>query len=288
VKLIALEENIGFARANNLAAKHAGGDYILLLNPDTLVLDDAVFKLANFAKATPHAGIWGGRTLFADRSLNPQSCCREINLWTSFCALTGLRALFPASPIFNSECYGGWGRDSVREVDVVIGCFLLIRKDLWQELGGFDPKFFMYGEDFDLCLRAKALGFRPLMTPDATIVHYVGASERMPARKHAQLLAACITVINRHWAWPKRIAGCALFHIYPYTRVLGYWLLSAYPNNAKAAERLAIWKTVLAQKEDWIYGFGDAKLNRACGARGSVTGSPAGVNSANQSGVPTL
>src|SRR5262245_40413951 len=74
VKFLPLDDNIGFARANNLAAEYARGEYILLLNPDTVVLGDAIFRLLDFAKATPGAGIWGGRTVFGDRSLNPWSC----------------------------------------------------------------------------------------------------------------------------------------------------------------------------------------------------------------------
>ncbi len=257
VKLIALDDNIGFARANNLAAKQAQGEYLLLLNPDTVVLDDAVFRLLEFSEARPEAGIWGGRTLYGDRSLNPTSCWGKVTLWSSFCALTGLRAVFPRSAFFNPEGYGGWKRDTVREVDIVTGCFLSIRRDLWEQLGGFDPIFFMYGEEADLCLRAKALGYRPMITPDATIVHYVGMSEWMPARRHAQLLAAKLTLIDRHWSWPKRPLGRLLARLYPHSRALGFWLLKALPNNANAVKQFETWKTVLEQKQTWGLGFTD-------------------------------
>jgi GT2 family glycosyltransferase len=255
IRFLLLDDNIGFARANNLATHYARGEYILLLNPDTVVLDNAIFRLLAFAKATPGAGIWGGRTVFGDRSLNPPSCWARMTLWSTFCALAGLRTLFPASRLLNPEGYGGWQRDTVREVDIVTGCFLLIRRTLWERLKGFDPIFFMYGEDADLCLRARALGYRPMITPDATIVHYASQSEWLPARKQMQLLAAALTLIDRHWQWPKRLAGRFLLRLFPYARVAGYWMLSQGPNKAKAARQLEVWKAVLEQKQQWISGF---------------------------------
>src|SRR5262249_52669728 len=179
VKLIALDGNVGFARANNIAAGEARGRYLLLLNPDTVVIDRAIDRLLEFAAEHPQARIWGGRTLYADRTLNPTSCWRRMSLWNVFCRTAGLTGLFPRSQLFNSECYGRWDRSTVRDVDIVTGCFLLIERDFWQRLGGFDARFFMYGEEADLCLRAAKLGARPAVTPNATIIHYGGASEQV-------------------------------------------------------------------------------------------------------------
>jgi GT2 family glycosyltransferase len=275
IKFLPLDDNIGFARANNLAAQYARGEYVLLLNPDTVVLDDAIFRLLDFARATPGAGIWGGRTVFGDRSLNPPSCWAQMTLWSTFCALTGLRSLFAASRLFNPEGYGDWQRDAVREVDIITGCFLLIRRTLWEQLRGFDPIFFMYGEDADLCLRAKALGYRPMITPEATIVHYASQSEWLPARKQMQLLAAALTIVDRHWLWPKRLAGRFLFSLFPYTRVLGYWILSAGQN--KAVRQLEVWKAVLQQKQQWISGFdGWSAPQTAAGPSSQKKSVPAG------------
>jgi GT2 family glycosyltransferase len=147
VRLIASPANLGFSAGCNAAATHARGRYILLLNPDTLVLDHAVDRLAAFAGARPDAGIWGGRTLFPDMRLNPASAFGDLTLWSQFCRTSGLAVAFPDSPAFNPEDYGGWDRASERAVDVVSGAFLLIARDLWQELDGFDPAFVMYGED---------------------------------------------------------------------------------------------------------------------------------------------
>jgi N-acetylglucosaminyl-diphospho-decaprenol L-rhamnosyltransferase len=200
--LICSEENLGFARANNLAAELARGEYLLLLNPDTEVLDRAIDRLLEFARTRPRAGIWGGRTLFADRTLNPASCWQRITPWSTVCMATGLRAVFKGSELFNPEGIGAWPRDSVREVDIVVGCFLLTRLETWRELGGFDLRYWMYGEEADLCLRARALGCRPAITPEATIVHLVGASSPDDTRKEALISKARVTLVRTHWpAW---------------------------------------------------------------------------------------
>ncbi|TVQ58843.1 MAG: glycosyltransferase family 2 protein [Phycisphaerales bacterium] len=240
VALIRSKDNLGFARANNVAAERARGEYLLLLNPDTVVLDSAIDKLVAFARSRPEAGIWGGRTLFGDRTLNPTSCWRRQTLWSLLCHATGASALFRRSGLLNPEGMGGWARDSEREVDIVTGCFFLIERALWERLGGFDPAFFMYGEEADLCLRARRFGARPRVTPRAEIIHYGGASERVKADKLVRLLRAKAMLIRRHWpAWKAPIgvrllaAGClsrtcAAWCVRPFDRaasdrVLGYW-----------------------------------------------------------------
>ena len=107
VKLIVPSGNVGFAHANNIASEEARGHYLLLLNPDTIVLDGAIDRLVEFAQERPNSKIWGGRTLFADSSLNPTSCWRQMTLWNVVCRTAGLPAIFPNSSLFNSEAYGG-------------------------------------------------------------------------------------------------------------------------------------------------------------------------------------
>ena len=203
-RIVDSEINLGFAGANNALAKVAGGDYLLLLNPDTVVLDAAVEKLVEFAESNPRNRIWGGRTLFEDGTLNPTSCWGGYTLWTQFCRYSGLTWLAPGSGLFNSRAFGNWQRDTVREVEIVTGCFLLIKKNDWELLEGFDPEFFMYAEEADLCMRSKKLGFQPIITPDATIVHHGGASERVAVDKWVRLLNAENRLLRRHWpAWRR-------------------------------------------------------------------------------------
>lgn len=254
-RLIALQENIGFGRANNVAARSARAGHLLLLNPDTVALYHAIDCLLAFARKHPHAMIWGGRTIFADGSLNASSCWQRITLWNLFCRTSGLAALRRSSALFNPEAYGGWQRDTVREVDIVSGCFLMVKRTMWRELGGFDPTFYMYGEEADFCLRAQAKGARPLITPKATIIHYGGASERTRAGKMEKLLAAKMSLIARHVPrWQQPLARM-LLKTWPLTRLLAMSIIARLSSSRLPAEDAATWREVWRCRGRWQVGY---------------------------------
>ncbi|MBV8682964.1 MAG: glycosyltransferase family 2 protein [Caulobacteraceae bacterium] len=257
VKLIASQENLGFGGGNNLAGEAARGRRILLLNPDTVVLDHAIDRLCAFADAHPNHGVWGGRTVFADGSLNPASCWGRPTLWSLVCLASGLRAL-KDSPIFNPEGYGGWRRDSTREVDIVAGCFLLIDADLWRRLGGFDLAFFMYAEEADLCLRAHKLGARPIIVPEATIIHHGHASEPKQTDMRIKLFAGRITLIKRHDGPLGAWMGTRLYVAAVLVRVLGLGLLGRLTGAKRLREAANAWQDLWARRELWIHGWNDA------------------------------
>ena len=250
LKLIACDENLGFARANNLAAENAKGNYLLLLNPDTLVLNEAINKLHAFASNHPENRVYGGRTLYGDYSLNPSSCWKQPSLWSLFCYATGLVSLFRRTKYFDPESYGPWQRDSVREVDIVSGCFLMIEKKLWDHLGGFDSQFFMYGEDADLCLRAIKAGARPVITPDATIVHFGGASEKVRADKMIRLLRAKGQLIERHWRPSVCRIGQFLLRCAVFTRMLVCFFLNCI-NPRMFSARSESWNDIWRRRQEW-------------------------------------
>jgi hypothetical protein len=254
-KLVAHSDNIGFGRANNLAAEHATGEYVLLLNPDTIVRDRAIDRMVGFARENKRALIWGGRTVFADGTLNPASCWQRITLFNLIARATGLAGLFPHSPVFNPEAYGGWPRDTVREVDIVSGCFLLIPRSIWMALGGFDPQFFMYGEEADLCLRARRIGARPLLNPHATIVHLGGASEKTRAGKMVKLLAAKATLIERHWPRFAVPLGRFLLTMWPLSRWAACSAMALLQKTAEKREAADVWRSIWRSRNNWRYGY---------------------------------
>jgi len=256
IRLLAETENHGFAKANNIAAKLAVGDYILLLNPDTVVLDGALDRLLAFAHRRPDARIWGGRTLFKDKSLNPASCWRRMSLWGLFCNAVFLSRIFSQSAFFNPEAYGGWDRSTEREVDIVTGCLFLLRRIDWVALDGFDLTFFMYGEEADLCFRARALGARPRVTPDAEIIHYGGASETVRADKMVRLLRAKRELIKRHFPrWQKPLAAL-LFTSGPLSRYIALSLAKPVVRSESLKNAAQAWKEVWARRAEWRNGFG--------------------------------
>jgi len=250
VQLIASAENTGFAGGNNIAAERAGGRRLLLLNPDTIVLPGSLQALWDFAERHPERGIWGGRTLFEDGSLNPTSCWGRITPWSLFCRATALTYVFPGSRLFNPEAYGDWQRDTEQEVDIVTGCFLLIDHELWTRLGGFDRTFFMYAEEADLCLRAARLGYRPSITPEAVIVHLGGRSEASSVEKTIKTARGRVTLIRKHWPAWQRAIGLALFRGWALSRALG-----AYVARDRRGGPRDKWKIVWGRRSEWLKGY---------------------------------
>jgi GT2 family glycosyltransferase len=251
VRLMAESTNHGFAVANNIAARHARGRRLLLLNSDTVILDGAVDRVVEFAESRPAAGIWGGRTLFGDLSLNFTSCWQRQTLWSVVCFAFGLSMLFPNSDFFNPEGMTGWKRDSIREVDIVTGCFLLIDSDLWRRLDGFDPAFFMYGEEADLCARARALGARPAITPAATLIHYGGGSANTRSDPTVRLLRAKIALARRSMGHIAAEAVRLLYFVAVLLRTAGYGLARRL-GRARAAAKAGMWAETLARRGEWF------------------------------------
>lgn len=250
VILLAGQENLGFAAATNRQARLARGERLLLLNTDTVVLDHAIDALVEFAREHPAARLWGGRTLFGDGSLNQTSCWRRMTPWSVLANALGLTALFPRSALFNPRGYPGWARDSARRVDIVTGCLLMIDRDMWDRLQGFDPRFFMYGEDADLCLRAVRLGAAPMIAPDATIIHYGAGSSANRAAKLVRLLSAEMALIALHFpAGTRRISRW--FYTGGVALRAGGYRLAAHLAPARFGARAAHWGEAWARRDEW-------------------------------------
>jgi N-acetylglucosaminyl-diphospho-decaprenol L-rhamnosyltransferase len=232
-------ENLGFARAVNVAVEEARGRYILLLNPDTTVVDGAVQRLVAFADHHPGHGLYAGRTVDADGNLDPRSCWGFPTLWSTFCFGVGLSTAFKGNPVFDPESLGRWRRDTVRPVDVVTGCLCLVPRATWHSLGGYDERFFVYGEDVDLGLRARAAGLRPLLCPEATVVHEVGRSSATRGDKLVLLHRGKVSLIDKHWSRPAAAAGVALLR-------LGVVLRAALGRGA--------WPELHRRRDEWVRG----------------------------------
>ena len=144
----------------------------------------------------------------------------------------------------------------MREVDIVSGCFFLTPRAVWDELGGFDPACFMYGEEADLCLRAIKAGYRPIITPDAEIVHFAGASEKVRADKMVRLMRAKTELIKRHFMPATRVLGQWLFGLWPLSR-LWAWKLLALTGRAGARENAGVWSEIWGRRDEWKNGYSE-------------------------------
>jgi hypothetical protein len=254
-KLIASQANLGFAVANNHAAQFARGEYILLLNPDTVVLDGAIDKLVAFARRRPEAGIWGGRTLYGDGRLNSTSCWGRMTPWSVTCFALGLTKLFRNSMVFNPEAMGTWQRDTVRRVDIVTGCFFLMGRQLWRQLGGFDPTYFMYGEEADLCLRAYEKGTKPLIDPSAAIVHYGSASDTSTSEKRVKVYTGKVTLMRLHWNPVLAAIGIQTLLMACLMRSFAFGLYGRLFRRPDAVSLGRNWHDTWLQRARWTPGY---------------------------------
>ncbi len=178
VLLIRNRENIGFARANNLAFEKACGDFVLILNPDSFVQEDTLSILAERLMRMPDVGAVGPKIILPDGRFEPRSMRGFPTPWAAFSYLTGLSALFPRSRTFSRYLLTYLDPESENDVGALSGCCMMVRKSILEALGGFDGDYFMYGEDLDLCYRIRKTGFRILYTPATKIVHFKGESTR--------------------------------------------------------------------------------------------------------------
>lgn len=178
VKLIANQENTGFSKANNQAIRLCSGEYVLLLNPDTVVEGDTFPKIINYMDNTPGAGSLGVKMLDGKGKFLPESKRGLPTPSVAFCKIFGLSRLFPKSKRFGQYHLGYFGENEINPVDVLPGAFMLIRKSVLNEIGLLDEDFFMYGEDIDLSYRITKAGYQNIYYPETRIIHYKGESTK--------------------------------------------------------------------------------------------------------------
>ncbi len=215
-RLLVNLENRGFAAANNQGISVAKGRYVLLLNSDTIVLDRAIEKTVAFADCHPDTAVTGCRVLNSDLSLQ-NSCFMFPSILNWFLFSTYLYRLFPRSRFFGREQMTWWARNDAREVDVVTGCYMLVRRKAIDEVGLMDERFFMYAEETDWCYRFHTKGWKNRFMPDAEIIHLGGGSApKLGAQRARVTNRSFVRYMFKHWARPRAIAGVymiALFYV---------------------------------------------------------------------------
>lgn len=200
VNRIENDDNLGFSKANNQAITGSASDYILLLNPDTVVRDRAIDRMVAFMDAHPDVGISGCRVLNKDGSLQP-ACRRSVPTpKVAFYHLSGLSKLFPNSMIMAKYNLTYLDPDQSHEVDAVSGAFLLIRRAVVDQIGLLDEVFFIYGEDVDWCVRAKNAGWKVMYHPEAEILHYKGGCSANSRRTTYEFYRAMYLFHRKHFA----------------------------------------------------------------------------------------
>lgn len=176
--LIANTGNVGFARANNQAIPAVRGRYVLLLNTDAFVAPDTLQKTLRFMDENPDCGVLGVKLVGEDGSLQP-SCRTFPTPWNTFVASMGLQRWFPRTHLVDDM---SWDHASVRDCDWVPGCYYLTRREVIDQVGLFDPRYFLYCEEVDHCRAVRNAGWRVVFFPNTQVIHIGGESAATAAR----------------------------------------------------------------------------------------------------------
>jgi GT2 family glycosyltransferase len=199
IQLIANDKNVGFSGANNQGMAVSSGRYVLLLNSDAFVQENTIDAMVKFTDEHPEAGMTACQLLFEDGRLQP-SCYSFPSLLTEFYTALQLDKLFKRSPIFGKYLMTWWDFNEVRDVDTVMGAFMLVRREVIERVGSMDESYFMYSEEFDWCYRIKKQGWKILYNPAVQTVHlWGGSSQQVRVEMFVQLYRSKVTFFRKHY-----------------------------------------------------------------------------------------
>ena len=200
VKLIANQDNVGFSTANNQAIKESKGEYILLLNPDTIVPENCFTKLLTYADSKPNLGGCGVHMVDGQGKYLPESKRGLPTPEVALYKMIGLNKVFPKSKKFGKYHLGYLPDDESNEVDVLAGAFMLLRKETLDQVGLLDETFFMYGEDIDLSYRITEGGWKNYYFAETSIIHYKGESTKKQSINYVRVFyKAMIIFAEKHY-----------------------------------------------------------------------------------------
>lgn len=211
VKIIENAQNLGFAKANNQAIREAKGDYILLLNPDTIVPADAIRKMLAFMDQHPEGGGLGVKMLDEKGRFLPESKRGIPTPGAAFCKFFGLSKLFPKSDTFNHYYLGAVPNDKTAEVEILAGACMLLRKSVLKEVGLLDEHYFLYGEDIDISYRIIHAGYKNYYFPEATITHLKGRSTRKTKRESIRAFYQSMVIFSNKYMGTSKNTPSAWF-----------------------------------------------------------------------------
>lgn len=258
VTLIQFGENLGFAKANNHGIRRSRGKYLALVNSDVKVLPGCLDQLAAFLDAHPGVGMVGPRIMHGDR--RQQSSCRRFpGLWNNICQVFYLNKLFPRYPFFAGEEMFFFSYDRTCEVEVLVGCFILARRDAVDKFGLLDENFWMYGEDLDWCRRCWESGWKIMFYPGAEAIHYCGGSSvNDPVRFAIVQQQSLLRLWAKHHSRLEQSALVFLRAIQCCLRLLaaGFMALASRQGRQSPVIRAqmqvaclrALWKTIISEQ----------------------------------------
>jgi GT2 family glycosyltransferase len=227
-------ENTGFSHANNQGISVASAPYLLLLNTDAFLHSGALAGMLTHMRGHPRAGVLGCKLLYEDGSLQ-RSCWAFPTVTTELWQTLFLDRLFPNSRVFGKYTMSYWDMEDAREVDVVMGACMLLRREAIEAVGGFDTGFFMYSEEVDLCYRMKQAGWQVRYTPEAVVTHiWGGSSRKVPRETFLRLYASRVRFFRKHYGRVRTAMYKAVLCVSTLTRSVGGNVYSAITRNDRA------------------------------------------------------
>lgn len=261
IRFIENGENPGFAKANNQVLPLCTGEYVLFLNPDTLVPEDALRLCLSYIKEQPAAGALGVRMIDGKGRFLPESKRSFPSPLTAFFKLTGLAALFPRSGLFNRYALGNLNEFVNHKVAVLAGACLLVKRELLLQLQGFDESYFLYGEDIDLSYRIRQTGYENHYFAGATILHFKGESAGSNSLRHVKYFYEAMQVfVRKHY----RGSGGKLLVLFLQVAIVLRGFLSAGNRLVKPvlwplADLFTVWMSLLSLRFFWVQQFRNGK-----------------------------
>lgn len=256
VRLIANADNAGFTRANNQGLAISRGRFVLFLNPDTELAADAVTTMLDFAAAHPAVGIVGPQLRYGDGS--PQSSRRRFpTLATFFMESTVVQQWWPRNRVLSRYYMLDRADNAVSRVDWVVGACMLVRREVLDQIGGFDEGFFMYSEELDLCRRAVSAGWQVAYYPPALVTHYEGkSSEQVVAARHIRFYTSRVRYVRKYHgaAAAALVRGFLLLtFVYQWVVEAAKWLAGLViptqrGQRSMRRERMAAYRAVLRSR----------------------------------------
>jgi GT2 family glycosyltransferase len=201
VNLIANKDNVGFSTANNQAVKVAKGDYVLILNPDTVIQEDTLQVCYGYMVKHQTVGAVGVKMIDGTGNFLPESKRDLPTVWNSLAKLSGLASLFPKSKLFNGYALGHLDENETHSIQVLCGAFMFVSKSAIDKVGMFDERFFMYGEDIDWSRRIIEGGFEIHYVPDTTIIHFKGESTKKASLNYVKTFYGAMGLyVEKHYS----------------------------------------------------------------------------------------
>ncbi|MGB2957763.1 MAG: glycosyltransferase family 2 protein [Bacteroidota bacterium] len=257
VRLIQSSDNIGFAAANNRGLSVASGNYILLLNPDTEIRDQAILKVVRFMDSRPDVGIAGCKLVFSDGTIQ-QSLRSFPSVWNLFAESTFLYRIFPKTKLFGNYYMTHFDYLSPRQVDWLCGAFLMMRRAVREEIGFLDEQFYMYSEEVDYCYRARQAGYSIWYFHEAVVLHLWGGISSVNQRVILWMHGSQLLYLKKHFRGFKKAILVGMKYSAMLLRTVVYFVVGGLSFNLKLLKKSQYYAVAVAKllTQRWQYVHG--------------------------------